>query len=91
MNFEKLENTDWTCTNVDVTYSGNFNETVVNGVNVLFPSCREKIVTPRDMSYSCGDFSLKNGTTKLSFGHFQASIFIYFENTAYPPLCSMIN
>lgn len=84
MNFAKLENTDWTCTNMDVTYSGNFNETTVTGVNVPFGKCNEKIVTPSDMSYSCGDFSLKNGTTKLSFGHFQVGTL--FKDAAYPSL-----
>ena len=71
MNFAKLENTDWTCQSMDTTYSGRLNGTTVTGVNVIFPSCRQKVMVPRDMSYSCGNFSLKNGTTVLSFGHFQ--------------------
>ena len=76
MSFLKLSNTDWTCTNMDVTYSGNLNGTKATGVNVVFPSCREKIVTPADMSYSCGDLSLQSNKTKLSFGHFQVSAFL---------------
>ena len=78
MSFAKLENTDWICTNMDITYSGNLTGTSVTGVNVLFPSCPEKILAPRDMSYSCGDLSLTNGTTLLSFSHFQVCIFLSF-------------
>ena len=73
MTFSKLLNTDWMCTSLDVTYSGKFDGQTQKDVNVAFNGSHEKIIAPRDMSYSCGDLSLSSTNVMLSFGHFQVS------------------
>lgn len=71
MDFLKLTNTDWACTKLDVTYSGNLNGSTESKANIIFPDSLSKIVAPRDMSYSCSDLTLKNESIRLSFSNFQ--------------------